>query len=718
MRKTSRLLALMFVAFMILGSTQVQTITDTNQPMSTQLDILSPAGYDSPNITASLVSLANGSTVSGTFDITLNMTSDFATLNLTLFVEGAIYPAYNDTPIAASTSWIEVISSIDSTTLSEGMLNFTVLFENLAEKETVYLLYYVDNDAFDLGVALYTPANGSEISGLVSIDLNVTADVNILNLTVFVDGVIYSSEFVGTGDISVIVDTSTLIEGYDNFTLFFQYDVLATYFAYIMHLVYLVDNDGVPITIDHQSPANQTEVSGVFDLYLEIGSEYEPLEFTLFIDGAIHQYNKSSLGIKSQIVSINTTEVLEGLRTFTLYFYYNVTGEDASATYILVFSVNNHDAPTIVLLAPTEDSTITGLTDLWLNITNTHPNLFLNVTVDGVNTEEFNGTAISGGAFNYTFNSSKYENGHHHIAIITYTGENVSASTEITLVFLDHVRVWISSFSSYEIISGVEEFRLRVETAYDNATASFYIDGDPISGLQNVIIYPGRNIFSFNTTLYTEGEHVIMILASDGFGHEWRTSMILIIDNKGAPSLRYATTDAVVIGVAAFTITVDSVWDELVVEIFVDDEIVPTYNNITVDVSSGSFTFTIDVSAYGKTEHKVRVVMTTPEGDTAEVERAFGFASLRVEEIVSLGILVGLALIIPLFRKKQGYSIKTVVLIDAVFAIVVVGAFLVLGISTIPFLLWHVNMASIWAIGGALVFTNWAIPFIVEEPEE
>ena len=711
----------MFVAFMILGSTQVQTITDTNQPMSTQVDILSPAGFDSPNITASLVDLANGSTVSATFDIRLNMTSDFAALNLTLFVDSAIYSAYNETPIAtASPFWIETIS-VDSTLLSEGMLNFTVLFENLAEKESVYLLYYVDNDAFDMSATLTTPANESEISGQVSIDLNVVSDVDTLNLTVFVDGEVYSSEFVdvSTGNISAIVDTSTLIEGYDNFTLFFQYDVLATYFAYTMHLVYLVDNDGEPITIDHQSPANQTQVSGVFDLYLEIGSEYEPLEFTLYVEGGIQEdYNKSILGIKNQIVSINTTGLVEGPLNFTLFFYYNVTGEDASVTYTLVFDVNNHAAPIVVILAPTEDSTVSGLTDLWLNITATHPELFLNITVDGINTAEFNGTAISNGAFNYTFNSSVYENGNHIVGILAYTGEGTFSSTQINLIFLDHIRVWISSLANYDTISGEEEFRIRVETPYDNATASFYIDGNPIIGLQDVMLYPGINNINFNTTPIAEGEHEIKIIASDDFGHEWQTTLILIIDNKGAPTLRYATSDAVMTGSATFTINVDSKWDELVVEVYVDDEIVAAYNNVSVDVSSGSFSFTIDVVAYSKTEHSVRVVMTTPEGDTAEVERVFGFASLRIEEIASLGILIGLALIIPLLRKRQGYSIRTVLLVDAIFAVVVIGAFLALGISTIPFLLWHVNLASIWAIGGILVFTNWALPFIVEEPEE
>jgi len=142
---------------------------------------------------------------------------------------------------------------------------------------------------------------------------------------------------------------------------------------------------------------------------------------------------------------------------------------------------------------------------------------------------------------------------------------------------------------------------------------------------------------------------------------------------------------------------------------------VSDYENVTVDVSSGSFTFYINTDEYSKTEHTVRVVMTTVEGDSSEVERIFGFASLRFEEIISLGLLAGLALIIPLYRKKQGYPIKTVLIVDTIFALVIVGAFIMLGISTIPFLLWHVNMASIWAIGGILVFTNWALPFVVEE---
>jgi len=718
MRKTSRILALMFVAFMILGSAQVNTITNFDEPMSTQIDILSPAGYDSPNITASLVGPVNGSTATGLINIELDMTSDFPSLNRTLFVEGAIHPGFDHNNISAGSSFTDTLTNVDSTLEIEGMLNFTILYEYFAEKETVYLLYYVNNDGFDISATLTNPANGSTISGTESIDLNVVSDVDALNLTLFVDGEIYSTELVGTGDINVIVDTITLIEGYDNFTMFFEYDVLATYFSYSMYIVYHIDNDLVPITINHQSPANQTEVSGTFDLSLEIGSDYEPLEFTLFVEGVIHQYNKSTLGIKNQVVPIDTTGLDEGPLDFILFFYYNVTGEDASATYHLVFTVNNHGVPHIVVLSPATESTITGLTDLWLNITASHPDLYLNVTVDGVNTVEFNGTAIVSGAFNYTFNSSKYENGNHEVGIIVYTGEGALASTILHLHFLDYVRVWISGIANYAVIQGDQNIRIRVESAYDNGTASFYLDGDPVADLQNVDIYPGSNNFNFNSTLYDEGEHEFMVVANDGFGHEWKARLIIIIDNKGAPSLSFATRDSVVTGLATFRINVESKWDELVVEVFVDDEAVAAYDNVTVDVSSGSFTFTIDVSTYAKTEYTVKVVLTTPEGDSAEAERTFGFASLRIEEIISMGILAGLALIIPLYRKRQGYSLRTILMVDAIFAVVVVGVFLMIGISTLPFLLWHVNLASIWAIGGFLVFTNWALPFLVEEPEE
>ena len=718
MRRTSRLFALTIVTFMILGSTQIQTImpgVNGTRPTSAPLDILKSAAYDSPNISATVLSPANGTEVSTTFDISLNMTSDFPTLNVTLFIDGAIYPAYNETPIVASSNWIQDIT-VDSSSLSETWYNFTILFENLAEKESVYLLYYVNNVEPDFQYTLYSPTNETTISGIISIDLNIASDFDLFNLTVFVDGEAQSSEFIGNENSSVIVDTSSLIEGYDNFTLYFRYDMLQVHHAYSIYLVYLVDNDGVPITIDHLSPANQTEVSGTFDLVLRIGSEYDPLNLTLFVNGVISQYNKSLIGIKLQTIAIDTITFDEGPANFTLLFEYDVGAVNAQVIYHLVFIINNHEKPFIAFLSPAADSTVTGLTDLLLNITSSHPNLFLNITVHEIITDEYNSTPITAGVYNYTLNTSRYENGHHVIAVTAFTGEGEFRTVERTLIFLDYVRVWISGVTSHDKISGEAEITIRMESAYTNATVSLYVNDTLASDVNNVTIYPGNNKIQLNTTVFPEGEQVIKVVAYDDFGHIWVTRMILEIDNKGAPTLKFITKDAVVIGLAHFELEVESDWTQLIVAIFVDDNVVSNYDNVTVDVSSGTFTFVINVGNYAKTEHTVRVVMITPEGDSAEVERVFGFASLRIEEIASIALLLGLAIFIPIYRwKKGGQSLKTVLIVDAIFVAVIAGAFLLLGINSIPFLTWHVNLASIWAIGGILVFTNWALPFLTEE---
>ncbi|RLI55583.1 MAG: hypothetical protein DRO87_07135 [Candidatus Thorarchaeota archaeon] len=723
MTRANRLFALLIVSFMILGSMQTQVNAPIDGATPTTYSVNGPmttSGYDSPNITATLISPNNGSAVSGTFSITINITSDFGPLNLTLFVEDQIYPAYNKTTVGSGNSWQQVLS-VDSTTLAEGMLNFTVLLEYNAEKESLYLVYFVDNVSPNFQVALYGPTNESTVSGVFSINLNVTSDYDPLNVTVLVDGTPYAPYnpgLIASGNVSLIIDTSSFWEGWNNITLRFAYHVLEVDFEDTMYLSYLVDNDGVPISIDHQAPANGTEVSGVFDVTLKIGSEYEPLELTLFIDGAIYPaYNQTLIGIHEQNITVDSTSLEEGLLNFTFFLWYNATGEEASATYHLVFEVNNHGAPILEILAPSSEDTVTGVFDLWLNITSTYPELYLNITVDGQMTEEFNGTSIVAGAFNYSINSSCYDNGEYTVGITVYTGEGEVTSTTITLVFLDHVRLYVSGLTTLDVIAGDAEIGIHVETPYDNITVCLYVNGVLNSDIVNVTLYPGSNKIHLNTTLYPDGETTITLRAYDPFGHVYSRSILLVIDNHGPPTLRFATSDDIVVGLAQFTVDVDTTWTTLTVSIYVDDVVVPGYENATVDVSSGVFTFTIDVGAYSKTEHTVKVLMVTPEGDSADVERVFGFATLRIEEIASVIVILVAAFMVPISKWRKGQGIKPVLVTDAVFLLVTAGIFLALGVNTVSFLTWHINLASIWTLGVALIFANWIVPLMMEEEQ-
>jgi hypothetical protein len=701
------------------AQTQMQASIAAHETLITPTEEIVFAVFDSPNITVVHNSPANGSTQSGSFPINIDTTSDFGSLNFTLYVEGAVYSGYDHYNL---TDGAGQDITVDSTTLAEGMLNFTLLFEYLAEKETVYLLYFVDNDGVNLEFSLYTHANGSELSGVVSIDVNATHDFGNLNLTLLIDGVVQSSynrTLIPSGNNSIIVDTSALWEGYNNFTLLFEYDFLATSFSEVVYLEYLIDNDGDPITIGHQSPAYGAEVSGVFDLVLLIGSEYEPLNFTLYVEGMIQsEYNKSLIGIRTQTVPVNTTDLAEGLLNFTLVFEYNVTGENARAEYYLEFTVNNHGAPELVILAPAESETVTGITDFWLNITSTLENVYLNITVDGELVPEFNATIVASGAGNFSLNTSRYENGGHLVGVTVYTPEGDHTSIERELTFLDYVRLFVLELANFNEVSGNQEFNLRVETPFDNATLSLYVDGVLAADVSNITLIPGSNIINLDTTVFDEGEAEFTFIVYDDFGHVWSYSMTLVIDNHGPPTLRFTTTADVVIGYAEFVIDVDTELTNVFVSVYVDDVLLPDYENRSIDVTDGTFTFTIDVGNYSKAEHVVKIVMFTQEGERSEVERVFGFATLRIEEIASGIILLGIAFLIPLLRWRKGQSIRPVIIVDVVYFLVVAGAFVVLGITSIPFLIWHVNLASIWAIGSALVFANWVLPIVLMEEEE
>ncbi|MFW9793547.1 MAG: hypothetical protein ACFFEE_04540 [Candidatus Thorarchaeota archaeon] len=722
MNKTSKLFALLVVTMMLLGAaqTQMQASFASHEPLIRPTENIVFSGYDSPNITVVHNSPVNGSTRSGIFFINIDTTSDFGSLNLTLYVEGAVYGSYDHYNL---TDGANQDIMVDSTTLAEGMLNFTLFFEFLAERESVYVLYFIDNNPVNLEFNLYTPANRTKLSGVVSIDINATHVFGFLNLTLLVDGVVqapYDSVLISSGNFSFILDTSSLWEGYNNFTLLFEYDFLATSFNESVYIEYLIDNDGEPITISHQSPGFGAEVSGSFDLVLLIGSEYEPLNLTLYVEGAVHKdFNKTPIGIREQTISVNTTELLEGTLNFTLVFEYNVTGENLRVEYYLEFTVNNHGAPTLVFISPVELETITGLADLWLNISSTYAygNIFMNITVDGELVDEFNSTLVYVGADNYTLNSSRYENGNHLVQVTVYTTEGEQTSISRELVFLDYVRVFVTELASHDEVSGEAEIKVRLATPYDNATLSLYIGGVLAEDVSNITLIPGLNIIRVNTTMFPEGETVFKFKAYDGFGHIWVYTLTLVIDNHGPAILRFATTADVLVGYAEFVINVDTELSIVYASVYVDDELLEDYMNVTIDVTGGTFTFYIDVGSYSKAEHVVKVVMFTEEGERSEVERVFGFASIRIEEIVSGIILLGVALFIPLYRWRKGQSIRPVIIVDLVYFAVVIGAFFILGVTTIPFITWHLNLASIWAIGSTLVFANWVLPLVLTDEE-
>jgi len=465
------------------------------------------------------------------------------------------------------------------------------------------------------------------------------------------------------------------------------------------------------------SPANQSRIVGTVNITLLITSVNGLLNLTLFVDDTVYAgYNKTPIAAGEQNITLDTTVFSEGYLNFTFLLENETFTPPDRESYRVVFNVDNHGAPHVVMLWPGVDDIFTGLANLTLNITSDYDTVYMNVTVEGRITSEFNSTIVPVGAGNFTINGTRYENGNNLVNVKVWTEEGLSASVQRVIDFLDYVRIVPVDITRYSRISGDQEINIRVDTPYPNVTLSVYVDDDVAPDVDNITVPAGFTSFKINTTIYTEGLHNFTYRAYDSFGHRWVHRSWYEIDNHGAPSVQFvAPKNDVVYGLASFTINIDTTWHTVNLTVYVDG--VPVEGLVNVTANAGQYVFSVDAGMYTKWTHTLKVVIITEENLTGKAERTFGFASMKIEEIVSLIGLAALAVAIPVVRKMRGQSIRTVVLVDALFLAAVAALFFALGVTSVSLVYWHVNLASIWAVGAALVFTNWVLPLVLPQGE-
>ncbi len=467
------------------------------------------------------------------------------------------------------------------------------------------------------------------------------------------------------------------------------------------------------------SPTNHSvDIKGLLNITFEVHSTYSPLNLTVAVQGHyVSDYINRTINNGTVFVLINTTDYRDGQALIDNWFIDSY----GHLTHVVVeVFLNNHEAPQVEILGPAEGSRVTGLFNLTLNISSDYAQVNLSVYVDQKITPEYNVTVVPSGIYNAAINASRYSNGEHNVSVVVRTMEGLTDSNFTMLNFFDYIRFKITSNENYDIVSGIVNITLRVDAITDNNRAWLLVDNVTDPQVNGIHIGNGTQIISFDSTKYDDGRHTIQIFLHDSTVHKWNQTVILTFDNHHEPNATWVgPTYWVVSGQVTFQVQINSDYPRVNVTVYIDDEIIPAYNN--TEVSSGLFQFTIDTTQYSEAKHTIKVVITTPEGLEYTLTHEIAFSSLTIPEIVSFIVLIGIGLFLMFRRFRSGQPMKFVVWTSVFYAIFVAALMWSLGINTFEDLYWFINLASVWSIGLVFIFQIIAIGILesfIEKPEE
>jgi hypothetical protein len=298
--------------------------------------------------TVSLTAPANSSTVSGT--ITLSATaSDNVGVTKVEF--------YRDGTTLVGTATISPYSVTDNTTaVANGSHSYTAKAYDAAGNSTVSAASTVtvnNADTTPPTVSLTAPANGSTISGTITLSANASDNVGVTKVEFYRDG----TTLVGTATISpysVTDNTTGLANGSHSYTAK-AYDAAGNSTVSAASTVTVNNADTTPPTVSLTAPANGSTVSGTITLSATASDNVGVSKVEFYRDGTLVATDTSA----PYTASDNTTSLVNGSHTYTAKAY-DAAGNATTSAASTVTVSNDTTPPTVSLTAPANGSTVSG----------------------------------------------------------------------------------------------------------------------------------------------------------------------------------------------------------------------------------------------------------------------------------------------------------------------------------------------------------------------
>jgi hypothetical protein len=466
-----------------------------------------------------LTSPAAGSMLSGTMMLSASATDDIAVTSVQFRLDGAALATLTAAPY--DFAWA-------STAAANGAHTLSAVARDAAGHEAVTTINVtVMNDLAAPTVAFTGPANGSTVSGTVTVSATATDDVGVSMVRFLLDGAA-----LGAADdappYQVLWPTTGTANGAHTITATAR-DSVGRETTATINVVVL--NDAAPPTVSVTSPVTETTASGTVTLTATASDDIGVTSVQFMIDGV-------ALGAADTVapyeVNWATAATANGVHLLTAVAR-DAVGNQTTASTVSVNVLNDLGAPTVSVTSPAANATVGGSMVVTASASDDIGVTSVQFLLDGAPL----GAIDSSAPYEAVWSTNGTANGAHTITAVARdaAGHETTSPAIAVTVFNDMVApsVAITTPAATTTVGGVVTITASASDDVAVSSVQFMLNGAPLGAADTAAPYET----AWTTTSTGNGPYTISAVAVDGAGNQASATPITVtvLNDLTAPTV-------------------------------------------------------------------------------------------------------------------------------------------------------------------------------------
>src|SRR3989339_2146970 len=562
-----------------------------------------PPPVDNPPQVA-LVVPNNNSVVSGIVAIEGTATDDNGIGKVCFYIDDVIKSTDTTAPYTYS---------LDTTQYANGTHTIKLIAtDTIGQTANAQINISVDNAVVDIPptIIITSLGDGDTISDIITIEAAANDDNGINSVAFYIDNELRSTDT--TSPYTYVLDTTQLTNG-SHIIKVIASDTLSQ--TAITQITVLIDNTTLdnPPTINIVTPNNNSVISGIVTISGTANDDNGISSVGFYIDNVI----KSTDTTAPYAYSLDTTEYANG--THTIKLIATDTNSQTATTQITI-TIDNiviDNPPQVTITSPTNNSVISGI--ITINATATDDNgigkvcFYMNNVLKSTDTTS---------PYAYNLDTTQYTNGTHIIKAIATDTIAQTAIVQITVTIDNAVPPPVDNPPQVALVvpnnnSVVSEVVAIEGTATDDngiTKVCFYID-NVIKSTDTTTPYT----YNLDTTQYTNGTHIIKIVATDTANQTATTQRTItvnniVVDNPPTINITAPANNSVVSEVVAIEGTATDAEGGISKVCFYIDNVIKSTD------TTAPYAYTLDTTQYTNGTHIIKAVATDTIAQTASTQ--------------------------------------------------------------------------------------------------